>query len=71
MRWPVNPNLPLELPNVDVLSSAPLTDGLQVPVMAALPFVRLLRYLQSVLRGAQRLVLVGAQPALRFLVNLR
>lgn len=49
----------------------PLTDGLQVPVMAALPVVRLLRRLQLVVRGAQRLVLVDTRHALRVLVNLR
>lgn len=49
----------------------PLADGLQVPVMAALPFVRLLRRLQFVVRGAQRLVLMDTQHALRLLANLR
>ncbi|MEQ2209052.1 hypothetical protein XENOCAPTIV_023233, partial [Xenoophorus captivus] len=44
--------------------------GLQVLVMAALSSVRLLRVLQFIVRGTQRLVLLGTQHALWLLVNL-
>ena len=57
--------------NVAPLFARPRPDGLQVSLLAAVPSVRLLRHLQPAVRGAQGLVLLGSQHALRLLVNLR
>lgn len=56
---------------VSALLSSLCVDGLPVPFLAAVPPVWLLCCLQLALRGAQRLVLLGSQHAVRLLVNLR